>query len=121
MCGLGNTIVAASRAAIAGGHENGDAFGDRLLVGRIVRLIGGSAVYCFTLPVADAHDGRRLAACVEEVLQSDQTAERCCCVGARGNSDSSIRCSSTGPFGVKDGFRIIRRDDSGVGAIVGAT
>jgi len=54
--GFRDAIVTTSRAAVAGGNENGDALGDSLLIGGIVSSIGGRAVHGFALAIADAHD-----------------------------------------------------------------
>src|SRR5258706_14059153 len=70
--GLADTVVATSRAAVTRGNENRNAFGGSLLVRGIVRCVSGRAIYRLTLAVADAHDRRRTAAGVDQVLNGDR-------------------------------------------------
>ena len=68
---FGNTIVATGRAAVTGSDKNRYAFGNGLLIGRIVSGVGGCSVHGFALAIADAHDGRRRSGGVDEVLDGD--------------------------------------------------
>ncbi len=118
--GFGHTIVAPGRAAISCGNENRDALRHRLLIGRVVSGVRRSAVDGLALAVADAHDGRWPRGGVDQVLDSNQTAERGRGIRASGHLDGRAGCRSAGPLRIEDGFRIVRREDAGSAAVVGA-
>src|SRR5260370_14282341 len=106
-------MVAASRGAITSGDEDGNAFRDGLLIGRVVGGVSGCAVDRLTLAVTDAHDGGRRSARVDEVLDCDQAAEGGAGVCTRGHFDGCAWGGGAGPFGVADGFRPSRRTRAG--------
>ncbi len=115
---VSRTVVAACSTAVPSGYKNGDAFGNGLLIGRVVGRVGGSAVDGFALPVTNAHDRRRRSGGVDQILDRDQAAEGRAGIRAGSHLDGSARRSGAGPFSVENGFRVIGIDDSGSAAVV---
>ena len=115
---LHSAIVTASRAAVTGGNENGDPFGDGLLISGVVGGVGGCAVDGFTLAITDAHDGGRRSAGIDEVFDGDQAAEGGAGVCAGGYLDGGAWGGGTSPFSVEDGFPGIESDDAGSAAVI---
>src|SRR5262249_23698953 len=60
---------------VAGGHEDRDAFGNALLVYRVVGRIACGAVQRLAATVADADDGGRIGG-VDQILRCDQEPVR---------------------------------------------